>query len=287
MKVKIKDTESSRGQWYAHLIGSTITVTENPLVLQYVFTTENHAIRKDDTDEIVGMSKEVVDTIVRTANSLTEKQRQWFQVKVKESAHKFVPDLVGQILDVYKPNDLWFHHYPTRTDILVTDCEVLADEASGQPLRPKQHPINIGKAAPPFQEVVKLDIDQQQFQESTPDEKKEMINKARQAEPFPGPNAAWIDNTRKLAFPLFSCELDKAIMKNIPPNDPVNRPAYYTDGKIEVIDFIEDKKLGFHLGNAIKYIARAGKKDPAKTIEDLEKARWYLDREIERLNLSK
>lgn len=66
-------------------------------------------------------------------------------------------------------------------------------------------------------------------------------------------------------------------------NDPVNHPTHYTDGKIEVIDFIEDKRLGFHLGNAVKYISRAGKKDPNKTIEDLEKADWYLRREIERL----
>ena len=64
-------------------------------------------------------------------------------------------------------------------------------------------------------------------------------------------------------------------------NDPVNHPSHYTDGKIEVIDFIEDKKLGFHLGNAVKYIARAGKKDPAKTVEDLEKAIWYIKRYIE------
>ena len=66
-------------------------------------------------------------------------------------------------------------------------------------------------------------------------------------------------------------------------NDPVNRPSHYTDGKIEGIEFIEDKKLGFCLGNSVKYIARAGKKDPSKHIEDLEKARWYLDREIEKL----
>lgn len=65
-------------------------------------------------------------------------------------------------------------------------------------------------------------------------------------------------------------------------NDNVNHPSHYTDGKIEVIDFIEDKGLGFHLGNAVKYIARAGKKDPAKDVEDLEKAGWYLRREIER-----
>ena len=66
-------------------------------------------------------------------------------------------------------------------------------------------------------------------------------------------------------------------------NDPVNRPSHYTDGKIEVIDFIEDKKLGFCLGNAIKYIARAGKKDPTKEIEDLNKAKWYVERRIKEL----
>lgn len=66
-------------------------------------------------------------------------------------------------------------------------------------------------------------------------------------------------------------------------HDAVNRPSHYTDGKIEVIDFIEDKKLGFCLGNAVKYISRAGKKDAAKHKEDLMKARWYLDREISKL----
>lgn len=66
-------------------------------------------------------------------------------------------------------------------------------------------------------------------------------------------------------------------------HDAVNHPSHYTDGKIEVIDFIEDKKLGYHLGNAIKYIARAGKKDPAKKVEDLQKAAWYILREIDRL----
>ena len=68
-----------------------------------------------------------------------------------------------------------------------------------------------------------------------------------------------------------------------PKNDPVNHPSHYTDGKIEVIDFIEDKKLNFHLANAVKYISRAGKKDPSKEIEDLKKARWYLDRYIQKL----
>jgi hypothetical protein len=67
-------------------------------------------------------------------------------------------------------------------------------------------------------------------------------------------------------------------------NDAVNHPSHYTDGKIEVIDFIEDKKLDYHLGNAIKYICRAGKKDPDKEIEDLQKSVWYINRKIERLN---
>jgi hypothetical protein len=66
--------------------------------------------------------------------------------------------------------------------------------------------------------------------------------------------------------------------------DVVNHPSHYTTGKIEVIDFIEDKGLGFHLGNAVKYISRAGKKDPAKTVEDLRKAAWYVQREIDRLS---
>ena len=70
-------------------------------------------------------------------------------------------------------------------------------------------------------------------------------------------------------------------------NDIVNHPAHYTDGKIEVIEFIEDKGLNFHRGNAVKYISRAGKKDSAKEIEDLKKAVWYLNREIGRLEKEK
>lgn len=68
-----------------------------------------------------------------------------------------------------------------------------------------------------------------------------------------------------------------------PEYDNVNHPAHYTDGKIEVIDYIQDKGFNFCRGNAIKYISRAGKKDKAKEIEDLQKAVWYLNKEIERL----
>lgn len=66
-------------------------------------------------------------------------------------------------------------------------------------------------------------------------------------------------------------------------DDPVNHPRHYTFGSIEVIDAIEAWGLGFSLGNAVKYIVRAGRKDPAKTREDLEKAAWYLARAIKNL----
>ena len=66
-------------------------------------------------------------------------------------------------------------------------------------------------------------------------------------------------------------------------NDNVNHPSHYTYGKIEVIDAIEDWGLNFHRGNAVKYIARAGKKKYENEIEDLKKAAWYINREIERL----
>lgn len=58
----------------------------------------------------------------------------------------------------------------------------------------------------------------------------------------------------------------------------IDHPAHYNKGKIEVIDFIEDQQLPFHLGNIVKYIARAGSK--GDKLEDLKKARWYLDRYI-------
>lgn len=74
--------------------------------------------------------------------------------------------------------------------------------------------------------------------------------------------------------------LDRA-KESVQEFNSVEHPRHYTDGKIEVIDFIEDKGLGFHLGNSVKYIARAGKKDPNKTKEDLNKAIWYIKRYID------
>lgn len=62
--------------------------------------------------------------------------------------------------------------------------------------------------------------------------------------------------------------------------DNINNPTHYVRSFIEPIDVTEAWGLGFHLGNVIKYIERAGHKDPSKKIEDLKKAKWYLDRYI-------
>ena len=75
-------------------------------------------------------------------------------------------------------------------------------------------------------------------------------------------------------------EKEEADLMEKTKNDPVSHPSHYTDGKFEVLDYILDKKLGFCLGNAVKYISRAGKKDPAKKIEDLQKAVFYINRQI-------
>lgn len=56
---------------------------------------------------------------------------------------------------------------------------------------------------------------------------------------------------------------------------------HYKQNKIEAIDVIEDWALGFHLGNVVKYIARAEHK--GRKVEDLKKAQWYLDRYLETL----
>ena len=65
--------------------------------------------------------------------------------------------------------------------------------------------------------------------------------------------------------------------------DNVNHPAHYKTGGIETIDFIEAKQLTYNLGNVVKYITRADHK--GNKLEDLKKAQWYLNREIQ--NLSK
>lgn len=68
-------------------------------------------------------------------------------------------------------------------------------------------------------------------------------------------------------------------------HDPVKKPAHYNAGRIEVINFIEDQKFGYHLGNVIKYVTRSPHK--GEELQDLKKASWYLQRKIWLLELGK
>lgn len=76
---------------------------------------------------------------------------------------------------------------------------------------------------------------------------------------------------------MYKGELDGSLKE--PEYDPINNPKHYTDGGIETIDFIEAKKLNYHLGNVVKYISRCGKKSEDR-LTDLKKALWYIEREI-------
>lgn len=65
--------------------------------------------------------------------------------------------------------------------------------------------------------------------------------------------------------------------------EAINHPSHYVEGrKYEPIEVIEDWKLNYHLATAVKYISRAGRKDPTKYIEDIQKAIWFLQREVNR-----
>lgn len=78
-------------------------------------------------------------------------------------------------------------------------------------------------------------------------------------------------------------KFEGVIMKK--KREAVHHPTHYggADNPYEVIKVLEAWQLGFHLGNAVKYIARAGKKNKSKVLEDLKKAAWYLNRYIEKL----
>lgn len=91
--------------------------------------------------------------------------------------------------------------------------------------------------------------------------------------------------------PLF-CVLDMCYVEDIditPESNAVHHPSHYGGAKniYEAIKVIEAWGLGFCLGNTVKYLSRAGKKDKTKRLEDMEKAMWYLDREISQLKRNK
>lgn len=66
-----------------------------------------------------------------------------------------------------------------------------------------------------------------------------------------------------------------------PPKEAVVHPEHYHRGTYEALKVIEAWQLNFNRGNIIKYVCRAGRKDPSKEIEDLEKALFYLRAELE------
>jgi len=97
-------------------------------------------------------------------------------------------------------------------------------------------------------------------------------------EPTTGYSYAWIDTVQ-----LNEASKDALASKlaTRPAPDLVNHPSHYKTGGIETIDFIEAKELNYNMGNAVKYISRAEHKGDKK--QDLEKAVWYLNREIGKL----
>jgi fatty acid-binding protein DegV len=91
----------------------------------------------------------------------------------------------------------------------------------------------------------------------------------------------WIDKNKEPSKIVKAIKETKAELKALfPQSDPVNHPAHYKAGGVETIDFIEAKDLNYRLGNVVKYVSRAGKKN-SDPVQDLEKAAWYLNREIE------
>lgn len=112
----------------------------------------------------------------------------------------------------------------------------------------------------PKQKVLPKDNQSKKIDESTP-----VISKKETTESY-----ITADSTKDL---YVTTDVKPILISNA-----VDHPSHYNKGKIEVIDFIEDQQLPFHLGNVVKYIARAGSK--GDKLEDLKKARWYLDRYI-------
>lgn len=100
---------------------------------------------------------------------------------------------------------------------------------------------------------------------------KDVVDLSAAGSPIEG---SWITPVKQRL--LSAADIDRIRAgKNI---DLVNNPPHYTTGGIETIDFIEAKQLNYNLGNVVKYITRADHK--GNRVEDLRKAKWYLEREI-------
>lgn len=86
-------------------------------------------------------------------------------------------------------------------------------------------------------------------------------------------------------MPTSAFEMMQTLKEKTAEPDMVNHPKHYggKDNQYEAIKVINAWKLNFNLGSVLKYISRAGKKDPSKLVEDLEKAQFYLNNEIEEI----
>jgi hypothetical protein len=104
--------------------------------------------------------------------------------------------------------------------------------------------------------------------------------KAKEVAQAVGVSISCVYNVKSQALKAHGTEVAKTVrvLQAISKPDNVNHPPHYKVGGIEVIDFIESKKFNYNLGNVIKYVSRADHK--GNRLEDLKKARWYLDREI-------
>lgn len=93
-----------------------------------------------------------------------------------------------------------------------------------------------------------------------------------------GAHASWCPTQKAAVNP----SMHSVGIEDPKADHPVHHPNHYTAYKgLEVIDLTE--QMNFNRGNAVKYIARAGLKNKDEEIQDLEKAAWYINREIERL----
>jgi hypothetical protein len=90
-----------------------------------------------------------------------------------------------------------------------------------------------------------------------------------------------LDKALTMSKPSAMFLVKSSLVKEV--KDNVNSPTHYVTGGIETIDYIEAKSLNYNLGNVVKYVSRSDYK--GRKLEDLKKAQWYLNREVN--NLSK
>ena len=139
-----------------------------------------------------------------------------------------------------------------------------------------------GTAVERFSEFVAVAIAEKLTREAEPPEKQKAMAAFdglidHYAANMPNEMCRYLDELLDLGWDVREAGLEDA------KKEAVNHPPHYAGGGIEAIDAIESWGLGFNLGNVVKYIARAGLKDSTKLVEDLKKARWYLDRRIGQL----